>query len=286
MIASSFQNMMNKVASASRVKVREQAFRRDENVIRRWRWIADATRKYHSGEVRGWENVPKDGPFMVVANHSGGLFMPDAYVLASAWWTERFEQPIFALGHDLLFLIPGFEKVARGAGALPGRMRYAERVLEQDDAVLVYPGGEHEVFRPVTHRNQIEFNGHKGFIRLALRKQVPIVPLVSYGAQDINLFISRGLGLASALGLHRMRVRIFPLVAGLPFGLVPGFIPLMSMPTKITLEFQKPITWPRLDAKDTRDQKTVIRCYNQVVDVMQQALWRLANERPNPFSRR
>ena len=81
-------------------------------------------------------------------------------------------------------------------------------------------------------------------------------------------------------------VVLFPLVAGLPFGLVPGFIPLMSMPTKITLEFQKPITWPRLDATDTRDPKTLIRCYNQVVDVMQQALWRLANERPNPFSRR
>jgi 1-acyl-sn-glycerol-3-phosphate acyltransferase len=286
MIAISFQDALHRVAQASRAKAREPAFRRDEAVIRRWRWIADGARRYFSGEVRGWHHVPTSGPFLVVSNHSGGLLMPDAYVFMSAWLDQRPAQPLFVLGHDLLFLVPGFEKLARSAGVLPGRMRYAEQVVEQGDAVLAYPGGEHEVFRPFTQRNQIQFNGHKGFVKLALQRRIPIVPLVSYGAQDVNLFLSRGTDSARLLGLHRMRVKILPLVAGLPFGLVPGFIPLLPMPTKITLEFQAPIDWSGLGQRDAEDPRVVTQCYNQITSRMQRALWRLARQRPNPFSRK
>lgn len=281
-----FPGFLVQLAKASESKVREHAFRRDDGIINRWRWIADGVRKYFSGEVRGWDHLPNDGPLMIVSNHSGGLLMPDAYVLYSCWLDERAGQSLFVLAHDLIFLIPGFEKLARGAGVVPGRMRYAERLIDEGESVLVFPGGELEVFRPFTQRNQIQFQGHKGFVRLALSRGVPIVPLVSYGAQDVNLFLSRGQGLARTLRLDRARVKIVPLVGGLPWGLVPGFIPLLPLPTKITLEFQKPLAWPDLLPEAADDPKVVTRCYNQVVDRMQRALWRMADERPNPFSRK
>ncbi len=279
------QDTLVQVARRSRDRVREHAFRRDVGTIRQWRWIADAVRRYFSGEVRGWPHVPTSGPMLLVGNHSGGLLMPDVYVLLSAWWSERFEQPLYLMAHDLLFLVPLFESLARAAGVVPGRLDYAEKLIDQGQAVLLFPGGEEEVFRPVTQRNQIQFGGRMGFVRLALRHRVPVLPVVSYGAQDVNLFLSRGHDAARLLQLNRMRVDILPLVAGLPFGLVPGFTPLLPLPTKITLEFQPALSWPELAPEAAADPHTVIRCYNQVVDSMQRALWRLADERPNPFSR-
>jgi 1-acyl-sn-glycerol-3-phosphate acyltransferase len=280
------ERTINRLADLSRSKADEHAFRMSPEVIRRWRWLADWTRLYFTPDVLGFRRVPREGPMLLVGNHSGGVLMSDAYVLLSAWWTERPRQPLYSLGHDMLFVIPFFADMARGAGVLPARMDYAERALELGHPVLVYPGGDHEIFRPTSERTRVDFAGHTGFVRLALRRGVPVVPVVSYGGHDTNLFLTRGEGLARALRLDRVRVRGVPLVVGLPWGLVPGFMPTLPLPVKISLEFLPPIRWEGLGPEAAEDEATVQACYAQVVGAMQAAMNRLAAERPNPFSRK
>src|SRR5947209_8465599 len=79
----------------------------------------------------------------------------------------------------------------------------APAALAAGAAVLVYPGGDWEVHRPVWERNRVDLHGRRGFLRLALDTGAPIVPVVSAGGQETALFLSRGAGLARALRLHR-----------------------------------------------------------------------------------
>ena len=66
--------------------------------------------------------------------------------------------------------------------------------------MLVYPGGDYEVHRPSWERNRVDFGGRKGFIRLAIEQDVPIVPVVAIGGQETALFLSRGEHLAGRSG--------------------------------------------------------------------------------------
>ncbi len=86
-------------------------------------------------------------------------------------------------------------------------------------ALLVYPGGDYEVHRPSWERAKVDFGGRKGFIRLALEKDVPIVPVVSIGGQETALFLSRGEWLAKLLRLDRMfRLKVLPISLAHPVG--------------------------------------------------------------------
>ena len=147
--------------------------------------------------------------------------------------------------------------------------------------MLVYPGGDYEVHRPSWEGNRIDFDGRKGFIRLALEQHVPIVPIVSIGGQETALFLSRGEWLARALALDRLfRLKVLPISIALPWGLnvgdMLGHIPL---PAKITVE-----TLPPIDLRtEFGPQPDLDEVYDHVVRIMQDTLDALAAERRLPI---
>ena len=113
---------------------------------------------------------------LLVGNHSGGLLVPDTTAVISAWYRHRgLDSPLVGLAFDGMFAIPGMESLMRKIGEIPASPENAGRALDAGAAVLVYPGGANEAFRPWTERNRIVLGGHKGFIRLALAKGVPVV---------------------------------------------------------------------------------------------------------------
>src|SRR5207247_10933453 len=98
--------------------------------------------------------------------------------------------------------VPGLSCL-RKFGTVGASPENAEQALGSGAALLVYPGGDYEVHRPVWERHRVDFGGRKGFIRLALEHDVPIVPVVAIGGQETSLFLSRGATLARALRLAR-----------------------------------------------------------------------------------
>ncbi len=89
--------------------------------------------------------------------------------------------------------------------------------------------------------NVIDFDGRTGYGTTALEADVPIVPAVSIGGQETQLFITRGDRLAKLLGLKRIKLDILPITIGFPFGLsvlLPANLPL---PTKIVYRVLEPI---------------------------------------------
>jgi 1-acyl-sn-glycerol-3-phosphate acyltransferase len=200
-----------------------------------------AVKLYFRSEVRGLEHLP-DGGALLVSNHSGGLVAMDVPVIAVAFH-DYFggERPFYILAHDLL-LRGGAKNVLGRAGFLPASRDNAIAALRAGAVTLVFPGGDYDVFRPSVKANKIDFGGRKGYIRTAMDAGVPIVPVVSIGGQEEYLFLSRGEWLARLLRLDKLlRLRIAPIIVGLPFGVTSGYMPNLPMPTKIVTKVLEPI---------------------------------------------
>jgi 1-acyl-sn-glycerol-3-phosphate acyltransferase len=232
------------------------------------------------GEVRGLGNVPDSGPVLLVGNHSGGNMTPDTTVFTVAFSTYfGAERPFYQLAHNLVLTMPGLAWLRR-FGTVAASPANARRALESGAALLVYPGGDYEVHRPSLDRNRIDFGGRKGFVRLALEHDVPIVPVVSIGGQETALFVSRGEQLARLLALDRLfRLKVLPISLALPWGLNVGdFLGHIPLPAKITIETLPPID---LRAQFGRDPD-IDEIYDHLLRVMQDTLDALATERRLP----
>jgi 1-acyl-sn-glycerol-3-phosphate acyltransferase len=258
---------------------------RDPAFLRKVRPILERFAGYFRSEVRGFDRIPEKGPFLVVANHSGGSMPPDLPVLLTAWWRQRGEdERVYALFHSFFLALPGVGRVMGQAGAVEASPGAAEDILRSGGVLIDFPGGDHEVFRPWRERNRIDFSGRLGFVRLALRTGVPVVPAVSIGGQETLIVLARGERVARWLHVDRIfRIKVMPLVAGPPFGIAPAGIPTWPLPSKITVELGEPIDWSARYGPEKADDDTVVRaCYGELVRTMQSTLDRLAAERRFP----
>jgi 1-acyl-sn-glycerol-3-phosphate acyltransferase len=255
---------------------------RDPDYIRDnlpWMWMLASF--YFRAEVRGLERIPSDRAVLLVGNHSGGNVTPDTSVFMLAFGAffgaeRRFHQ----LVHNLVLAMP-IPIPLKKYGSVPASHENARMALEKGAAVLVYPGGDWEVHRPSRESGKVDFAGRKGFIKLALDTDVPIVPVVAIGGQETALFLSRGDRLARALGLdRRFRLKVLPISIAFPWiiniGDMLGHVPL---PAKITMEVLEPI--------ELRDQfgrdPDIEEVYEHVTGVMQVKLDELAAARRLPL---
>lgn len=264
-----------------------EAFQRDPRTIERLRPMLDATSRWLGARVRGFERIPRDEPVLIVGNHSGGAMTLDPVPLFARWIEERgVDDPLYFLSYQLLFAYPGMGPLIRRMGGLPAGHENAHAALARGGSVLVFPGGDYEVFRPWRERNQIAFGERTGFVRLALEAGIRVVPMTIHGAHESTFVLTRGHRIARAMGLERLRIKVFPLVWNLPFGLTPAYVPSMPIPSTVTVELGEPIDWRSLGAEAARDPAVVARCRDEVVATMQATMDRLAAENPQPVLRR
>lgn len=239
---------------------------------------APLAKRWFRPEVRGLESLPRTGGALVVSNHSGGMLTPDVLIFASAFYHALgYQRPLYTLGHDGLFLGPLSDWMSR-LGVIHASGKNAAAALRSGGVVLTFPGGVYDAYRPTRAQNVVDFNGRVGYVRSAIDAGVPIVPTVSIGGQESQLFLHRGTWLAKRLGLGRLRADILPVTIGFPFGLsmlVPVNVPL---PTKIVTQVLEPIDiFARFGENPDVDE---VDAY--VRSVMQTALDGLARRRRLP----
>jgi 1-acyl-sn-glycerol-3-phosphate acyltransferase len=236
---------------------------------------------YFRADVRGLHHIPAEGPVLLVGNHSGGNMTPDTTVFTLAFTTyfgveRRFHQ----LAHNLVLAMPTLAFL-RKYGTIAAGHENARRALQTGAAVLVYPGGDYEVHRPTWDSAKVDFGGRKGFIRLALEEDVPIVPIVSIGGQETALFLSRGERLAKLLRLDKMfRLKVLPISLAPPWGLNIGdMLGHFPLPAKISIR-----ALPKLNVREQFGQDPDIdEVYDHVMGVMQAELDTLAAQRRLPL---
>jgi 1-acyl-sn-glycerol-3-phosphate acyltransferase len=236
---------------------------------------------YFRADVSGLDRIPAEGPVLLVGNHSGGTMIADTFVFAQAFY-ERFgpDRRFHQLAHDLVFQVPGLRTLVQRYGTVPASPSNMRRALNQDSALLVYPGGDEESFRPSWETSNVDFAGRTGFAKLALDLGVPIVPIVALGGQETGLFLGRGRRVADALSLDRLaRLKVLPPVVGPPVGLTVLDFPLrFPLPAKIAIRVMPPI-----DLREELGRRPdVEEGYRLVTSRMQRTLTRLATDRTLP----
>ena len=243
-----------------------------------WMWMLASF--YFRAEVRNLERIPAQGPVLLVGNHSGGNMTPDTFIFTLAFSTFfGVERRFYQLAHNLVVAYPPLARLRKG-GTIAASHENAAKALDTGAAVLVYPGGDWEAHRPSWESAKIDFAGRKGFIRLAIARDVPVVPVVAIGGQETALFLSRGERVARLLRLDRLaRLKVLPISLALPWGLnvgdIAGHIPL---PAKITTQVMEPIDLPR----EFGPEPDVNQVYDEIVARMQRTLDALAAERRLP----
>jgi 1-acyl-sn-glycerol-3-phosphate acyltransferase len=229
--------------------------------------------------VRGLGNIPDEGPVLLVGNHSGGNMLPDTMVFTVAFSTYfGVERAFYQLAHNLVLSLPGLSWL-RKFGTVAASPDNARQALSSGAALLVYPGGDYEVHRPSWQSSRVDFGGRKGFIRLALEQDVPIVPVVAIGGQETALFLTRGERLARLLALDRvLRLKVLPISLSLPWIVNVGDFGHIPLPAKITIE-----TLPAIDLRaEFGPDPDVDDVYDHLMRLMQDALDALAAERRFP----
>jgi 1-acyl-sn-glycerol-3-phosphate acyltransferase len=205
--------------------------------------------RYWRVEVSGAKNVPTDGPVILISNHSGALPFDGAMIATSLdrdpgivvrYLYDRFVEDVSAV-----------DDFYRRTGGAVAKWENAERLLEHRSHLLIFPEGVPGVAKSFTERYQLRsFN--PGFARLAMKHDVPIVPIAVVGAEEIYPMVGRAEHLGKSLGMPYLPITpFFPLL---------GLLGTLPLPTKWLIRIGKPIRLPSSpDVARAERESTVVR---------------------------
>jgi 1-acyl-sn-glycerol-3-phosphate acyltransferase len=187
-------------------------------------------RNYFRATAYGIANIPATGRVLFVSNHSGQLPF-DGVVIGAATFLEP-PQPRLVRSMVEYFVptVPFASYLFARWGQITGTPENCRRLLAAEEAVLVFPEGARGISKDFGKRYQLAEFG-KGFMRLALEMQAPIVPIAVIGAEEQAPAVN-------VKPLARLfRVPAFPIV---PY---PPFVPLVPLPVKYRLYFGEPMSF-------------------------------------------
>lgn len=239
-----------------------------------WTWFTP--------EVKGVERIP-EGACLYVGNHNSAMLSPDTFIFGCAAWRVHGADAIpYGLTHETALKLPVFHQILMRLGSVRACPDNAARVFADGGKVLVYPGGEMEALRPTYLSDRVVFGERRGYIRLALREGVPLVPIVAAGAHETLYIFNDGRWLAELLRLDKvLRLSSAPVAFSVPWGLTIGPPPPhFPLRTRIHIEVLEPIALDGAGEPGAADDvEHVERCHARVVGLMQAALDRLVVER-------
>jgi 1-acyl-sn-glycerol-3-phosphate acyltransferase len=227
--------------------------------------VALAYRYWFRVDARGMERVP-DGRVLLIANHAGNTFAWDGTMLAGAMFLEA-EPPRIVRGMGEYFLptIPFFNVAMQRFGSVVGTPGNCSHLLENEEAVMVFPEGQRGFVKTWWHRYELQEFG-LGFMRLALETGTPIVPVGIVGAEEQSPGIANVRSIGRLIGSPA-----FPLTLTFPWLGPAGFVPF---PVKFQLRFGEPLRFEG----DPSDEDAEIRPKVEVVKDAIRALIREGRE--------
>jgi 1-acyl-sn-glycerol-3-phosphate acyltransferase len=189
--------------------------------------------KWFRAEWEGLEKIPTQGGALLVANHAGAI-PSDAPVIMHGIEKEL-ERPVYGMADYFFRTVPVVGTLWARAGGVSARPANAYRLLkEQNQLALVFPEGTKGPSKSFTDRYQLRRFGRGGFVEIAMRAGVPVIPIAVIGSEEAMPVVLRLPTLAKALG-----VPYFPITANLltmgPLGIV------MPFPAKFKLRVLDPI---------------------------------------------
>jgi 1-acyl-sn-glycerol-3-phosphate acyltransferase len=228
-------------------------------------------RRWFRAEWEGLENIPTDGGALLVANHAAAI-PSDAPVIMHGIETEL-ERPVYGLADNLFREMPVVGTLWSRLGGLPAHPDNAYRLLrERNQLVLVFPEGSKGPAKPFSRRYQLDRFGRGGYVEIAMRSGVPVVPIAVVGAEESMPTLFHIRGLQKQLGLPYVPVTANMLAFG-PLGLVAYF------PAKFKLKVLEPITFDVPPGLDRYSRSKVMEASESIRERIQNALYEMLRDR-------
>jgi 1-acyl-sn-glycerol-3-phosphate acyltransferase len=223
-------------------------------------------------EVGGVENLPGEGPGLIVSNHSGVLPWDGMMVKLAIRHEHPARRECRMLALDMFALLPFLAPLLARSGEVRANPENGERLLRKGELVGVFPEGVKGVGKYFKNRYRLARFGRGGFVRLALRARAPIVPCAVVGAEEIHPVIAKANWVGRPLGFP-----YFPITPTFP-GLGPlGVVPL---PSKWSIDFGDPVPLQEYGPEAADDPILVNRLSEEVRSTIQRMIdGRLARRR-------
>ena len=221
-------------------------------------------RSYFRTTVEGIDNVPAEGRCIVVANHSGAVPLDGLMLRAALRIEHKHRRDLRWLAEDFVYYLPFAGVFMNRVGAVRACPENAERLLEKESIVGVFPEGVHGIKKLFQERYRLQRFGRGGYIRLCLRMRAPIVPCAIIGAEESSPLLYRLEGLTELVGLP-----YFPITPTFPFLGPAGLLPA---PTKWRMRFGEPINLDNYGPEAADDHVLVGRLSERVRSSIQAML--------------
>lgn len=228
-------------------------------------------RQWFRTEWDGLEKIPTEGGALLVANHAAAI-PSDAPVIMHGI-EEELGRPVYGLADNWFRQIPVVGTLWSRLGGVPGHPDNAYRLLaEQHQLVLDFPEGEKGPSKTVGERYQLRRFGRGGFVEIAMRAGVPVVPIAVVGAEESMPIVMRVPYVSSLLGIPYA-----PITANmLMFGPAGAFI---YLPAKFKLRVLDPVRFDVPPDQERYSRSRVMDEAEAIRDRIQAALYDMLRQR-------
>lgn len=192
--------------------------------------------RYFRVRLQGMENVPAEGPALLVANHSGGLPYDGVMLMHATHAHHPAHRPLRPLVANFAFQSSWMRPVVARIGGVRASVQNALALCQAGHLLGVFPEGLRGVGKLYRERYRLTYFGRGGFVRLARTANVPIIPVAIVGAEETHPVLGKLTRVAQPLGLPYIPITpTFPWLG--PLGLLP-------VPTKWTIRIAEPMHFP------------------------------------------
>jgi 1-acyl-sn-glycerol-3-phosphate acyltransferase len=198
--------------------------------------------KYFRVTVHGLENIPSSGRLLLIGNHSGQLPVDGVLVGVALATNEHGPRLARAMIERFFPTVPWLGNYMNALGGVIGDPVNCSKMLEMDEAIIVFPEGVRGSGKLYKHRYQLQRFG-TGFMHLALNHDTPIVPVGIVGCEETMPAVANLAPFAKMLGIPYLP-------------LVPSLLPL---PARVYLNFGKPMYF-----KSAANEAEVVQHVEQV----------------------
>ena len=228
--------------------------------------------RWFRAEWEGLDKVPAHGGALIVANHAGAI-PPDAPVIMHGI-EEELGRAVYGMADYLFRAVPVVSTLWARAGGVAAHPENAYRLLrDQQQLVLVFPEGTKGTGKLYRERYQLRRFGRGGFVEIAMRAGVPIVPIAVVGAEEAMPALWKSPAVARLTGLPYFPVTANQLLLG------PLLGTLVHLPAKFKLKVLDPV---HFDVEPDQERYSKSRVMDEAEGIrvrLQETLYQMLRDR-------
>jgi 1-acyl-sn-glycerol-3-phosphate acyltransferase len=222
-------------------------------------------------EWEGFEQLPKDGGALLISNHAGAIPSDAPSIMHGI--EKDLERPVYGLAENLFRKMPVLGTLWSRSGGVAAHPDNAYRLLhDEHQLVLVFPEGTKATGKLYGERYQLRRFGRGGFVEIAMRAGVPVIPLAVMGAEEAMPVLFKSNRLAKALGVPYVPITANMLVFG-PAGWA------MPLPAKFKIRVLPPVYFDVPANQERYSRSRVMEETERIRRMVQDALYDMLRTR-------